>query len=1033
MVAQRKRDLTFQPAYKPRKPTKKAQRAAQDLANKQKAWDNTYGKTITPTHVNESNGFQFDTTDYERQLGNAFKTPRVNYLAMSESDILARQNSIGGYCDIRGHKLDKDDETLIKLALDIVRFEQVIVGIDDARLTAQLTAMKRAYVESTLQDKIDESFRDRNNDEVDILSDWLSHERDYLYDDDKAIVCTIPVEHYTTIKETLDTIRKDVASVKADDHDLNALRTTVRKMYKADTSGHVLQENLLAGLKAVRPAIASKPQLAVLGNVYISNQDEPGYLTLEASNLELTISAKVRCAEHMPYVNTTVPANILTEYIALEDTDKPIRLLQWDFHRLSIMQDNHHATLQGIQTSEFPHAPAMPAHFATIHDVKQFKAHCKTLAASTSKEDNRPILHGVNVDFRNDGAFYMCAVDGHKVVERTIPVISILDTFGSFIVPGNTLATLAKIIPDDTSAITVARDDKHVWFAYGNVVVCSVLIEGKFPAYQSIVPKSCDTTGKVDLDALQKAIKTYKGHEQVTISVSDDGCASEFNTAFTMYHDGTEAILDARVEGKPFKAEFNVKRLTSIVNETVKANPRGTVPSMTKTGKTTRVKDKSPRYVEFKWNQGSHLLVLTYNGMQNTLIAIVPVDTRPAWKFDPRDNDYWWQDDHNTYTQDTVVYEPESYTRTTKNYVSGMLYLLHNTIDELITTHHERELAYIVDCHTSDETAHKTVVQASHENGFTIRSIGIDAYTMRWFWYNLEQWQSEDYWPSCDHNDYTAEAKRYTEPAIPVVYTYCMMNRPAGYGTCPERRLVDDDKPQLPTEQQDHYGTVSYTRQLSQDELYRYEMAPYSDNAYLYPIGARVLVNEQDEAVVSAHLPRGRYEVKYDCNGQTENVHVKAIVPIPAEPAIPPDPTGWYRRSLQQARAEMEREAKRLAEYDAQVKLYRAAIPQAESFWSEFYTVLAEYVSTYLQNGKHFQTEHKPIPPDFQRTSTKYSTQRLESALAAAVMCNRRDAIPAYVFESNGYRVKMQLPKRIPPSYYKVDGQWIDKYVQMIR
>jgi DNA polymerase III subunit beta len=645
MVANRRTDLVFTPR-KTRKPTKKQERATRDLANKQAAWNATYGAKPT--------GFQFESTAYERQLGYAAGHPRVNYLAMSETELeKARRNTI-----------DTDKQIIIDAAFRVVRMQLVIdtatqVNVNRFQLgllQREMTQLRRSYAESTLQDRIDASFLAKNDDEEMIVQCWRAG-YDHIIDGNDIEYTAEHGDRYIAITERLSAIRKhtDKPAVEPD-HDLNSLRVQCGK-YSQDVkrTAHVLPENLLSALKALKPAINHKSTFKVLGNVFISNQIEPGYLVLQATNLEIGIVSKVHCAQETPYIHTTVPLDTLCDYVALEDTDKPIRLLQWSqgkVTRLSVMQDRHYATFGGIQTSEFPVIPPMPDAFATIADVKTFKAHCKTLAASVYKEDKRPILTGVNVDYTADG-FAMAASDSYKVVERTVAVEG-NGAFGAFIVPGHTMATLAKIVPDDVT-LTVARDDKRVWFSWDNTTLYSQLIDGKFPQYKQIVPTTFDVTGKVDLDQLQKAVKSYKGHEQVSLAVSTDTITSEFRMA----NDGTEAKLDCQVDGNAgtaFKAAFNVKLLTGIVNEIIKANPRGTVAGITKTGKATRVKDKSARFVTFGWNAKSHMLVLTFNGAQNTLMAIVPIDDRPASKFDVRDNDYWWQYDTNDYTAEANRY-----------------------------------------------------------------------------------------------------------------------------------------------------------------------------------------------------------------------------------------------------------------------------------------------------------------------------------------------------------------------------------------
>jgi hypothetical protein len=263
-------------------------------------------------------------------------------------------------------------------------------------------------------------------------------------------------------------------------------------------------------------------------------------------------------------------------------------------------------------------------------------------------------LTGVNVDYRDNG-FYMAACDGDKVVERTIPV----DGTGkptTFIVPGRTMATLAKILPDE-AIVNISRTDTQVFFNWDNASVVSSLIEGTYPNYGSVVPTKFDATGTVDLDRLHKALKQHKTDEQITITVKPTEIARFTDSEFILAANGTVANLDCETDNG-FTAKFDTKQLTGIVNEVIKANPRSKVTGYTAKGKPTMRADKSPRSISFAWNETSRIIVLTYNGTQNTLIAVrpEPVSPKPMTYNPARDNDYTGTGDTNDYTAEQNRY-----------------------------------------------------------------------------------------------------------------------------------------------------------------------------------------------------------------------------------------------------------------------------------------------------------------------------------------------------------------------------------------
>lgn len=130
----------------------------------------------------------------------------------------------------------------------------------------------------------------------------------------------------------------------------------------------------------------------------------------------------------------------------------------------------------------------------------------------------------------------------------------------------------------------------------------------------------------------------------------------------------------------------------------------------------------------------------------------------------------------------------------------------------------------------------------------------------------------------------------FPEPPPDETYVYGMRNRPAMYGTCPVgfREVNFAHKDLCP-----NHGYVAYNRQLTPDELYKWEMFPASKNAYPFQVGDRVLVNDIDPATITRLAPCGRYDVRYDSTQDVEEaVAYRVLKPLDAisKVANPPDP-----------------------------------------------------------------------------------------------------------------------------------------------
>lgn len=119
-------------------------------------------------------------------------------------------------------------------------------------------------------------------------------------------------------------------------------------------------------------------------------------------------------------------------------------------------------------------------------------------------------------------------------------------------------------------------------------------------------------------------------------------------------------------------------------------------------------------------------------------------------------------------------------------------------------------------------------------------------------------------------------------------FTYGLFNRPAMYGTVPAGF----------TNEQSHkdfaYGTIDYSHRLTDEEIYRYELARVSPNTFDLPIGATVeRMDAGESGYTITRYYRGRYILTHKATGDEEYSvkvsDVRAIaVPIAVKPVKAP-------------------------------------------------------------------------------------------------------------------------------------------------
>lgn len=260
----------------------------------------------------------------------------------------------------------------------------------------------------------------------------------------------------------------------------------------------VSRESLIEALAAVVPSAPDKTTLPVLGNLLIEAED--GRLTFSGTDLDIGVDSFV-AAEVERDGAITVPAKRLLA-IAKELSPAPVRFsVKGD--NVSIDCGRAHFTLRTLPRDEFPAMPLVP--FSRLWRLKagDLQSLAKRTAFAASTEQSRPILNGVLVEA--DGPIVrFVATDGHQIAiadQRTEG-----DAKADLIVPARLFAHVARLFSADDD-VEIAHGQNHIGIRSDFRTVYARLIEGPYPNYGQVIPKSHDRSAKVDRVALIHCIR----------------------------------------------------------------------------------------------------------------------------------------------------------------------------------------------------------------------------------------------------------------------------------------------------------------------------------------------------------------------------------------------------------------------------------------------------------------------------------------------------------------------------------------------
>jgi DNA polymerase-3 subunit beta len=273
----------------------------------------------------------------------------------------------------------------------------------------------------------------------------------------------------------------------------------------------VRKTDLLRELQLFQGIVERKNTIPILANVLIEASD--GEVKLLATDLE--VGLRSRCdASVAKRGSLTLPAKKLYEIIkALPETDVRI---EEDKNGVKVAADRFDSRMQTLPREDFPTLPESTgvANATLARDVlKQMVG--KTQFAITG-EDTRYFLNGALFILRPD-SMSLVSTDGHRLALVTVPRESTQakgkssgdakDEEVRVILPRKTLLELGRLLSEGEGEILYERGENHLFFSIGGRLLISRMIDGQFPAFERVIPKSNDKRVEFDRDRLTSAVR----------------------------------------------------------------------------------------------------------------------------------------------------------------------------------------------------------------------------------------------------------------------------------------------------------------------------------------------------------------------------------------------------------------------------------------------------------------------------------------------------------------------------------------------
>jgi DNA polymerase III subunit beta len=279
----------------------------------------------------------------------------------------------------------------------------------------------------------------------------------------------------------------------------------------------VTQENLSKALGSVSRVASGRGTLPILSNVLLKTVDNR--LSIAATNLDIAITHFIgsKVSEEGAI---TVPARLMQDFVS--SLPSGVIDLELDDNKLKISTEKYQSTINGVSAEEFPVMPAITEGQSWRVPGKVLKNGLQQVIIASSNDEARPVLTGVYLH-SFDGQLFLVSTDSYRLAEKTLmkskQEISLL-------IPASALQDLLRILSDDDSEVLITHDDQQVLFNVGDIELVTRLIEGNYPDYRKLVPKSFAITAslkRADFMNITKVSSLFARESagSITINISE--------------------------------------------------------------------------------------------------------------------------------------------------------------------------------------------------------------------------------------------------------------------------------------------------------------------------------------------------------------------------------------------------------------------------------------------------------------------------------------------------------------------------------
>ncbi len=324
----------------------------------------------------------------------------------------------------------------------------------------------------------------------------------------------------------------------------------------------IQRETLLRPLQLANGVVERKQTQPILSNLLLRASAQA--LSIAATDLELSLVMRIPLLEGEEAA-FTLPARKFLDIARALPEGAEVSLSLEDT-RAVIRSGRSRFALPTLPPEEFPQAPAEMEGQTFGIPQKALKEAMERTHFAMAQQDMRYYLNGMLFDLSNN-TLRVVATDGHRLALCRIEEV---DTAGGplqAIVPRKAVLELLRLLEEEEAQVALTVNPHHLRADFGDIVLTSKLIEGRFPDYERVIPQGGEQVMVAEREALRRALA------RCAILTTDQNPAVRFGLGDGVLRLSTrtpeeeaEEELPVDYSGEAMEIGFNVSYLLDALN-----------------------------------------------------------------------------------------------------------------------------------------------------------------------------------------------------------------------------------------------------------------------------------------------------------------------------------------------------------------------------------------------------------------------------------------------------------------------------------